>query len=209
MIQLEHVAKRFGAKQVLRDISLTLSSGVIAGLSGASGEGKSTIARIICRTIKPDSGRVHTEGRICLVPQQPYASLDPMQKAGNAVSEVLLFHRIASSKKDAAKQCLALFAQVGLDAYLAERRPRELSGGQCQRVLIARALALQPSLLIADEATSMLDSQTQTQIIELLCRLVRERHISLLVISHDRQLLGSITELEYYLENGVLRKNAL
>ena len=139
---------------------------------------------------------------IQLVPQQPYASLDPLQCAQDAVAEPLCAHRLVKNTRQARERARELLLSVGLEEELLHRRPGELSGGQAQRVLIARALTLEPELLIADEATSMLDVTTQAQILRLFQKLRKERGLSLLLISHDRPMVDSVSDRIYQLTDG-------
>ena len=139
---------------------------------------------------------------IQLVPQQPYASLDPLQCAQDAVTEPLCAHRLVKNTRQARERARELLLSVGLEEELLHRRPGELSGGQAQRVLIARALTLEPELLIADEATSMLDVTTQAQILRLFQKLRKERGLSLLLISHDRPMVDSVSDRIYQLTDG-------
>ncbi len=218
MLEVKGISKRFGERVVLDGVSFTVRARELVSLMGPSGEGKSTLARILCGTVPPDAGEALFEGerfvapgknetrRLCrciqLIPQQPYASLDPRQTVGDAVAEPLLFHRIAKNRAQAREMVEGLLKKALLDPALAGRRPHELSGGQAQRVLIARALSLSPRLLIADEATSMLDISSQAQIMHLLKSLVHSDGLSILLISHDRPLVESVSDRIYQLSGG-------
>lgn len=227
MLKVSSLEKTFNkgkknAVTVLSDISFTLEDGEKLAVAGVSGVGKSTLARILTGLERPDGGSVELNGvslwsggkrprydrahgrKIQMVFQSPYDSLDPMQKAGRAVEEALLFSGGAKDRKQAVKKRDELFELVRLPLSLAERRPSALSGGQAQRVAIARALALSPEVLIADEATAMLDVTSQAQIVRLLTELNRDRGLSLIFISHDADLLDIAADRILTLKDGVL-----
>ena len=220
LLNASGLSKSFGKKTVLSDVSFSVNEHEIVSLMGVSGEGKSTLARILCGTVKPDSGVVTYRGEtligagipynpefrkgVQMIPQQPFAALDPRQKVGDAIAEPLLFHKIVSSRAEARKKVSELLEKVWLEPVHYDRRPRELSGGQAQRVLIARSLTVSPRLLIADEATSMLDVSSQAQIIQILKTLIAEDGLSIILISHDRQLVDSISDRNYMLTEGKL-----
>jgi peptide/nickel transport system ATP-binding protein len=217
MLEATGLTKSYGGKSVLSGASFHIDEGELVSIMGPSGEGKSTIARILCGTVKADSGDVTMMGRsvfskgkflpefrrlIQLIPQQPFASLDPRQTVGDAIAEPLLYYRLVPDKKAARQQARQLLERVLLSPSLYGRRPGELSGGQAQRVLIARSLTVSPRLLIADEATSMLDVSSQAQIVKILRGIVKDSGISILFISHDTSLVQAISNRIYCLENG-------
>ncbi len=227
MLKVSSLEKTFNkgkknAVTVLSDISFTLEGGEKLAVAGVSGVGKSTLARILTGLERPDGGSVELNGvslwsggkrprydrvhgrKIQMVFQSPYDSLDPMQKAGRAVEEALRFSGGAEDRKQAVKKRDELFELVRLPLSLAERRPSALSGGQAQRVAIARALALSPEVLIADEATAMLDVTSQAQIVRLLTELNRDRGLSLVFISHDADLLDIAADRILTLKDGAL-----
>ena len=228
MLEVRNVFKSFrraGEKmpeKPLDGVSFTVGYGEIVGLMGKSGEGKSTIARILCGTLKADSGSASFNGEVLfdnshysrsagfgiqLIPQQPFSALDPRQRLGNAVIEPLLYHKIALSKADARSIAMQLFSDALLEDELFTRFPSQVSGGQAQRAVIARTLAVSPKLLIADEATSMLDMLSQAQIIDILRSLVKSKGISILIISHDAELIKSVSDRRYVLAEGMLSEN--
>lgn len=201
----------------LEDVDLEIAVGETVGVVGESGSGKSTLARAIVRQNHASSGSILFEGRdvhrltasellrfrrrVQMVFQNPYDSLNPRITARDAVAEPIWRHRLAN-RREALKRADAFLDMVELPEALRERRPGQLSGGQCQRVGLARALSLDPELLIADEITSALDVTTQAQILDLLARLQRQRNLALLYISHDLGVVNSICERVYVFKAG-------
>ncbi|MGQ0733560.1 MAG: ABC transporter ATP-binding protein [Acidobacteriota bacterium] len=197
-------------KSVVRavdDISFTIEAGETFGLVGESGSGKSTTGRCMLRLIEPTSGAVHFRGEDVLgfdrarlraarrdmqmVFQDPYSSLNPRMRARDIVAEPLVIHRIGS--RAARRDTVAdLFRLVGLDPDHLERYPHEFSGGQRQRIGLARALALNPSFVIADEPVSALDVSIQAQVINLLLDLQDRLKLTYLFIAHDLRLVRHI-----------------
>ncbi|PLP58848.1 ABC transporter ATP-binding protein [Mesorhizobium loti] len=201
----------------LDGVDLAVSAGETVGIVGESGSGKSTLARTIIRQNRAASGTVKLGGRpierlagrellelrrrVQMVFQNPYDSLNPRMTALETIAEPIWRHGMAD-RREALNQASKLLDMVELPAALGERKPRQLSGGQCQRVGIARALALQPQVLIADEITSALDVTTQAQILELLARLRRERALTLIYISHDLSVVSSFCQRVYVFRSG-------
>jgi oligopeptide transport system ATP-binding protein len=187
-------------RPALVDLSLALGRRQVLGLVGESGSGKSTLARCLNLLERPDAGRVLLHGvdlatlpsrelrrrrrRIQIVFQDPYASLNPRQSVHAALAEVLRVHRLVPRDRIDARVA-ELLSLVGLPASAAGRFPREFSGGQRQRICIARALAAEPDVLIADEPLSSLDVSIQAQILNLLLGLRDELGLAMLFISHD------------------------
>jgi ABC-type glutathione transport system ATPase component len=190
-------------------------------LIGRSGSGKSTLARCLARLEEADSGEIWFAGRdlakmrgrdlvpyrrqIQLIFQDPAASLNPRFTAVEIVSEPLLIARVGT-KKERRERALDLMERVGLSRQIASRLPFELSGGQRRRLAIARALALQPRLLILDEALTGLDLSTQAQICNLLIDLQEASLLTYLVISHDLDLLAHLADDVAILEKGCILK---
>lgn len=192
-----------GAKGEVRavdDVSLDLEAGKTLGLVGESGSGKSTLGRLILRLIEPTSGSIRFEGRDLLdaggedlrrlrrdmqiIFQDPFGSLDPRMKVGDVIAEPLIIHEQLSAA--ARRQRVAeLLRSVGLDESASPRFPHEFSGGQRQRIGIARALAVHPKFIVADEPVSALDVSVGAQIVNLLARLQRELGLTYLFISHS------------------------
>ena len=179
MIHAEHLKKCFQDKLVLEDVSFDIPEGKTVGVYGASGIGKSTLAKLLCGVLKPDGGEIYLDNallsspktsydrkrgvQIQMVYQQPYASLDSSQKLLNGFYELILYPHFAENRKEANRLIASLMAEVGLDMGILNHLPCQISGGEAQRVAIARCLLFKPRLLILDEATSMLDVSTQAQ----------------------------------------------
>jgi peptide/nickel transport system ATP-binding protein len=189
-----------GTVHAVDGVSLTLHRGEALGLVGESGSGKSTLARTVIRLEAPTHGRVIFDGtdlsrlssrqlrpirrRVQMVFQDPYASLNPRMKIGDIVAEPLIVHE-RLSRREAQRQAAELLERVGLPAGCADRYPHEFSGGQRQRVGIARALAVRPDLIVADEPVSALDVSIRAQLLNLLKDLQRDFGLTYLFISHD------------------------
>jgi oligopeptide transport system ATP-binding protein len=215
MIELRDVVKHYrtrgrGTVHALDGVNLTVGRGEILGLVGESGCGKSTAARLLTGLERPTVGQVTVAGSdlsglrgsglrqmrrtVQLVFQDPYASLDPRQRIGDAVAEVLRVHRLADGKDDARRQVRELLELVGLLPALADRYPHQLSGGQRQRVGIARALAVRPQVLVLDEPVSALDVSVRAEIINLLARLRDELTLTYVFISHDLAMVRHLAD---------------
>jgi peptide/nickel transport system ATP-binding protein len=190
-------------------VSFSIAAGETLAVVGESGSGKSTIARAVMRLVEPASGSVLLDGddltalsgsalrrlrpKLQMVFQDPYSSLDPSKLIRDTVAEPLIVHgRLAGADLD--RKVQDLLEQVGLGRYHMNRYPYEFSGGQRQRIAIARAIALEPKLLVLDEAVSALDVSTQNQILNLLEDLRRDRQIAYLFISHDLGVVQHIAD---------------
>jgi peptide/nickel transport system ATP-binding protein len=211
-VTMDFETRIFGRKRRVRAVdrvSLEVRRGEIYGLVGESGSGKSTIGRISIRLYKPTKGRVfygklditelpesklrYLRREMQLIPQDPYGAINPIQTIGEALVEPLLIH-YKLSKDEAVEQAHRALEEVGLhpSTEFFTRRPRELSGGQLQRAVIARAMILKPKYIVADEPTSNLDASIRTSIIKLLLDLREKYEQSLLFITHDIALLSLI-----------------
>jgi oligopeptide transport system ATP-binding protein len=217
LLEVRHLVKEFSRsrglfapRSVVRavdDVSFTIEQGETFGLVGESGSGKTTTGRCILRLIEPTSGEVRFKNEDVLafsksrlrqarremqiVFQDPYSSLNPRMRVGDIVEEPLIIHRIGS-KAERRARVAELFDLVGLDPSQLARYPHQFSGGQRQRIGLARALALSPSLVIADEPVSALDVSVQAQVINLLMDLQERLKLTYLFIAHDLRLVRHI-----------------
>ncbi|WP_332686510.1 ABC transporter ATP-binding protein [Bosea sp. (in: a-proteobacteria)] len=226
ILTIEHVSKTYrtggflGRGQrvthAVRDVSLVLPRGATLGIVGESGSGKSTLARCLVRLIDPESGAIRIEGtdlasltraevraqtrHIQMVFQDPFASLNPRRKAGEAVAQGLIVHGMA--RPEALARACELFGLVGLDPAATNRYPHEFSGGQRQRIGLARALALQPRVLIADEPVSALDVSVQAQVLALLADLRSRLGLSIVFITHDLRVAAQVCDIVAVMKDG-------
>lgn len=211
VLEIQGLSKRYGAVQAVKDISFTMERGDILGIVGESGCGKTTLLRLISGLESSDSGQVLLHGRPLTVKRSrdDYRAMQMIfQDAAGS------FHprrRIADTIQDSVRSLLgrdsradipALCAMVGLAPELARRYPRNLSGGQCQRFAIARAMAAGPELLLCDEITSALDTATQARILELIRTLCRENHMAAVFVSHDLAVVGSLCSRVLVMKDG-------
>ncbi|MBO1361316.1 ABC transporter ATP-binding protein [Acetobacter sacchari] len=198
---------RRGWRSIVKDVSLTVGNGEIVGLIGESGSGKSTIARAVAGLAPVSSGAIELTGngprarQVQMIFQDPFASLDPRMSVGRQIAEVLAIHAICA-KDERRARTLALLARVGLPESAYDRLPHAFSGGQRARIGIARALAAEPRLLIADEATAALDVSVQAQVLNLLMDLRDDLGLSLLFITHDLAVVGVLCDRAVVLRHG-------
>ena len=213
MLEIKNCCKSFGNQTVLQDVSLNIPDGSIIGMSGASGIGKSTLAKILCGVTAPDAGAVFLDGKLLVSPkeaydrkrglaiqmvyQQPYATLDPLQKIGAGLRELISYHRLTKNRQETEKLIADILAQMQLPPKILAHLPRQISGGEAQRVALARCLLLRPKLLILDEATSMLDVSTQANLLALVKAQMIPSGGSVLFISHDRALTDFYCDTVY------------
>ncbi len=219
LLQVQSLVKRFPVKggilsrtvawvQAVSDVSFDIEPGQTLGLVGESGCGKTTVARMVARLMEPESGRLLFEGvdlaalkgrglkayrrKIQMIFQDPYASLNPRMKVGEIVAEPLVVHREVR-RREKRERVGSLLEQVGLKGDLYDRYPHEFSGGQRQRIGIARAIALLPRLIVADEPVSALDVSVAAQIVNLLQDLQEKFGLGYLFISHDLKMVRHLS----------------
>jgi oligopeptide/dipeptide ABC transporter ATP-binding protein len=198
-----------GSVNAVDGVDLTIAPGRTLGLVGESGSGKSTLARLVTRLIEPSSGRVELNGtditalrgpklrrerqEMQMVFQDPYSSLDPRQSILEVVGEPLRIHT-QLNRAERQQRVVELLGQVGIGPHVLGRQPHEFSGGQRQRIAIARALALEPGLLVCDEPVSALDVSTQSQVINLLSDLQDRLGLAYLFIAHDLSVVRHLSD---------------
>ena len=221
LLEAEHLTKTFTQRgknpfKAVNDVSFTLKKGETLGIVGESGSGKSTIAKLLTRLTDITEGTLKFEGKditrlkqsqlkeiygdIQMVFQNPVGSFDPRRTLGDGIGESL--RNRGMKKADVEKRVAELLEQCGLEKEYAKRYPHEVSGGQCQRAAIARALAVEPKVLICDEATSALDVTVQKQIKELLMKLKKEKQLSFLFICHDLALIQMFCDRVIVMHDG-------
>jgi oligopeptide/dipeptide ABC transporter ATP-binding protein len=212
LLEVEHLRVHFPVKpglfagsrgnvRAVDDVSFTVEAGETVGLVGESGCGKTTVGRAVVRLLEPTGGSVRFAGedlttlrgaalrerrrQFQMVFQDPFSSLNPRLTVGDSIGEALDIHRLVADRTERHRRIGELLASVGLDPSAADRYPHEFSGGQRQRIGIARALAVEPRLIVGDEPVSALDVSVQAQVVNLLQDLQRERGLAYLFISHD------------------------
>ena len=201
----------------VQDVSLSVRAGETHGLVGESGSGKSTTGRILLRLVEPDAGSATFRGEdllalsgnelrqmrrhMQLIYQDPFSSVDPRFRARDIVAEPWAIHGLYD-REERRRHANELLQRVGIDPALGDRRPASFSGGQLQRIGIARALALEPSLIICDEPVSSLDVSVQGQILNLLMDLQSERGLSYLFIAHDLAVVRHISDRVSVMKDG-------
>lgn len=203
----------FGKKEFVKavdGVTFEVKKGEVFGIVGESGCGKSTQGRGVCKLENLTSGHVYLDGediteyndrrmrsirkKVQMVFQDPYASLNPRMSVFDIIAEPLLVHHLYQDKADLEKKVLDLLHRVGLDDYHANRYPHEFSGGQRQRIGIARALAVEPSLIIADEPVSALDVSIQAQVLNLLNELKHDLDLTYIFVAHDLSVVEYISD---------------
>jgi oligopeptide transport system ATP-binding protein len=201
----------------VKDLNLTLKKGEILGIVGESGSGKSSLAKALLRLIDPVMGEIKLfdadwldlqgrelrleRKRMQLIFQDPFASLNPKMKIGEAILEPMLEHKIYPPA-EAHQKTLELLQKVGLQVGDFNKYPSQFSGGQRQRISIARALALNPEVLVCDESVSALDVTVQAQVLQLLLDIQRERDLSIIFISHDMAVVYNICDRIVVMKSG-------
>jgi len=204
------IQRQIGAVKAVDDVSFDVMKGETLGLVGESGCGKSTTGRTVLQLYKPTSGSVVFEGKelstiatnelrhmrrkMQMIFQDPFASLNPRMSVGNIVAEPLKIHNVIQNKFELQEYIESLLQRVGLNPYYVNRYPHEFSGGQRQRIGIARALALKPTFIVADEPISALDVSIQAQVVNLLEDLQEEFNLTYLFIAHDLSMVRHICD---------------
>ncbi|MGE3876566.1 MAG: ATP-binding cassette domain-containing protein [Parvibaculaceae bacterium] len=208
---------------ILKGVSFSLTEGAITGIVGESGSGKTSLGRTLIRLLKPDSGRIVFSGRdisalsdddlrplrrdLQIIFQDPFSSLNPRKTVGAIISGPLLLHKMANGKGVRTLVTEAL-RQVGLPEGFAARYPHELSGGQRQRIGIARAVALKPRFILADEIVSGLDVSSQAQILDLLMALRAQMNFTMAFISHDLSVVRRLCDRVIVMRHGEIVEDA-
>ncbi|MBR4152781.1 MAG: ABC transporter ATP-binding protein [Selenomonadaceae bacterium] len=214
ILEVKHVKKYFGNRLVLKDINFTVEAGECLGIVGLSGGGKSTLAKIIARLIPSDGGNIFLCGEdissatgndfyknMQMIFQMPEESFNPRRTLGESIGEPIKNFIGGENLRGRVEN---LLIEVGLPKNYYERYPREVSGGECQRAAIARAISISPKLLICDEATSALDVTIQAQVVALIKKLCAEKNIACLFITHDLFTLKKIADRVLELRCGEL-----
>lgn len=202
--------RHVGNVKAVNGIDFKIIEGEVLGMVGESGSGKSTAGRAAIRLIEPTAGEVMFQGKnflnfnkaqlkearrqIQIVFQDPYASLNPRKTIGQSMGEALSYHQLVSSKSEQRDRVAQTMKQVGLSPDAMDRYPHQFSGGQQQRICIGRAIAINPKLIVCDEAVSALDVSVQAQILNLLAELKDTMKLSYLFISHDLSVIRHISD---------------
>jgi len=202
LLEASAVSRSYGAVAAVDDASFVVWRGATLGIVGESGSGKTTLARMIVGVDAPDQGvlRWHKSSRVQLVHQNPLGAFDPRWTIGRSVREALAAGGVPRAMRRA--RATELLQEVGLDAALARRRPTQLSGGQRQRAAIARALAVEPEVLVLDEPVSALDPTVRGRVLALLRRLQRERDLTMIFVSHDLGVVAAIADSVLVMQAG-------
>ena len=222
LVEVQHLQQYFPAGgvgknrkyvQAVDDVSFAIRKGETLGLVGESGCGKTTTGRTLLRLYEPTGGKIYYDGnllfdkekkiavdmlpyrrRMQIVFQDPYASLDPRMTIGDIVGEGIDIHHLCANAKERHDKIISLLERVGLNSEHANRYPHEFSGGQRQRIGIARAIVLNPSLVVCDEPVSALDVSVRAQVLNLIQELKKKKHLTYMFISHDLSVVKYISD---------------
>ncbi|MEV4109226.1 oligopeptide/dipeptide ABC transporter ATP-binding protein [Nonomuraea sp. NPDC049695] len=209
ILRIDNLVKHYGQVRAVDGLSLEIGQGEVLGLVGESGSGKSTVGKCVLRLTEPTSGTIELDGRdithlsrramrplrrdVHMVFQDPFSSLNPRFTIGQIVAEPLLRHKVAG-RREVSERVSAMLEKVGLRQEMRSRYPHELSGGQRQRVGLARALILEPKLVVADEPVSALDVSVQASVLNLMTDLQRDMGFSCLFITHDLSVVEFLAD---------------
>jgi peptide/nickel transport system ATP-binding protein len=225
ILSIQNMFVNFGKKPVLQKINMEVFDGETLGLVGESGSGKTTLGRTIMKLIEKESGSIHFHGKqidslsgkelkafrkkVQIIFQDPYSSLNPKMTIGEIIEEPLIVHKIVGRAGERKVRVLELLKQVNLGEEHYGRYPHQFSGGQRQRIGIARALAVEPELLILDESVSALDVSIQAQILNLLNNLKRTYQLTYIFISHDLNIVRYMADRMIVLKDGIIVEEGL
>ena len=201
LLEVRNLKVKYGDFEAVRGVTFSLREGGILGIVGESGSGKSTIAKVLMGLHRDYAGAIDLEPatKLAMIFQDAVGSLNPRMTVRATLKEV-----IATSTSTSTSTLTSLLSLVGLSEAVLDQYPRELSGGQCQRVSIARALAAHPKILIADEPVSALDVSVQARILNLLRELRREINLSIILIAHDLAVVKNICDYVCVMEKGLI-----
>ena len=213
ILSIKNLNKTFESGFKLKDINFDIKEGEVVSLIGESGSGKTSISKIIVGLLKAE-GQIlfkgmdilkypkKINGKIQMIFQSPYSSLNPKYKIKDIILEGVIYQKILKKEENIDEYLIDILNEVGLDKEVLNKYPHELSGGQRQRVGIARAVAVKPALIIADEILTALDALTQIQILELFQKLKKNKKISYLFISHDINVVKKISDRLLIIKDG-------
>ena len=201
ILSIKNLNKTFERGFKLKDINFDIKEGEVVSLIGESGSGKTSISKIIVGLLKAE-GQIQINGKVQMIFQSPYSSLNPKYKIRDIIAEGVIYQKILKKKENLDEYLLSILNEVGLDKEVLNKYPHELSGGMRQRVGIARAVAVKPNLIIADEILTALDALTQIQILELFQKLKENKKISYLFISHDINVVKKISDRLLIIKDG-------
>jgi peptide/nickel transport system ATP-binding protein len=220
LLELQGVSASYGRREVVRKVTLAIDRGEIVGLVGESGSGKTTLGNCVTGLMRLTAGEIWFAGELVSRPgrrprvpwapggvqgiyQDPASALNPRLSVGSLIDEVLRVHHVVGRSQVSIRRA-QLLDQVGLSPSIGKRRAGELSGGQCQRVAVARALALNPAVLVADEIVSSLDASVQAQVLNLLTGLSASTGVAVLLITHDLAVVRQVCDRVAVMYDGQL-----
>lgn len=205
LLDVKDLRVRYGRFEAVKGVSFDLKAGEIVGIVGQSGSGKSTIAKALMGIERKSAGRISFAAKsMQMVFQDAVGSLNPRMTVRQTLAEVIRHGKgVPRTDEPVEDRMKRLLSYVGLNEAVLDQYPREMSGGQCQRISIARALAFEPEVLIADEPVSALDVSVQAKVLNLLRDLRAERGLSILLIAHDLAVVKNVCERVYVMERGL------